>query len=310
MRIAIVNDMIMAVEAMRRLVSGDARHQLAWIASDGAEAVRRCAEDTPDLILMDLAMPVLDGVEATRRIMSASPCAILIVTASVGSRCAKVFEALGAGAMDAVTTPTLGGDGGAVLLAKIESISRIIGLNGSRNPAQAGIAPPDCVDCLTVIGSSAGGPSALALILQGLPTNFNSPIVVVQHVDATFAPAMVDWLNHQSPLPVRIVREGDQPQPGSVLIAGTNNHLVFIDSKTLGYTAHPRDCSCIPSVDVFFESAARHWKGTISGVILTGMGRDGAKGLKALREAGALTIAQDKASCVVYGMPKAAEEIG
>lgn len=310
MRIAIVNDMIMAVEAMRRLVSADARHQLVWVARDGAEAVRCCAEETPDLILMDLVMPVLDGVEATRRIMAESPCAILVVTASVGSRCAKVFDALGAGALDAVSTPTLGGDGGAVLLSKIESIGRIIGVDGNRSAAQLGMPPSACVDCLTVVGSSAGGPAALARILKDLPTDFRSPIVIVQHVDATFAPAMADWLNHQSHLPVRIAREGDQPRSGSVLIAGTNNHLVFTNSWTLGYTAHPRDCSCSPSVDVFFESVARHWKGKMAGVLLTGMGRDGARGLRALRDAGALTIAQDKASSVVYGMPKAAEEIG
>src|SRR5882724_12962544 len=107
MRIAIVNDMVMAVEAMRRLLLEARGHELAWVARDGAEAVERCARDTPDLVLMDLVMPEMDGVEAIRRIMARNPCAIVVVTASVNRHCSKVFEALGAGALDAVNTPTL-----------------------------------------------------------------------------------------------------------------------------------------------------------------------------------------------------------
>src|SRR5512136_244387 len=126
MRIALVNDVVTAVEAMRRVVLSTREHRLAWIAHDGAEALDLCARDTPDLILMDLIMPGMDGVEATRRIMARKPCAIVVVTANVTGNSSKVFEAMGAGALDAVNTPVLGcpgaSDGAKALLAKIETI--------------------------------------------------------------------------------------------------------------------------------------------------------------------------------------------
>ncbi|MET0261629.1 MAG: response regulator, partial [Rariglobus sp.] len=112
MRIAIVNDLMLAVEAMRRVLAADGRHTVAWTARDGAEAVEKCAADTPDLVLMDLVMPVMDGVEATRRIMQASPCAILVVTGTMEGNASRLYEALGAGALDAVETPALGKSGG------------------------------------------------------------------------------------------------------------------------------------------------------------------------------------------------------
>jgi two-component system response regulator WspF len=135
-------------------------------------------------------------------------------------------------------------------------------------------------------------------------------MVIVQHIDAQFAPSMASWLGEQSALTVRVAKERDHPQAGTALIAASNDHLIFIDSQTLSYTPEPRGCHYRPSVDVFFESVKNHWRGDVVAALLTGMGRDGAKGLKALRVAGAFTIAQDAGSCVVYGMPKAAAEMG
>jgi chemotaxis response regulator CheB len=143
-------------------------------------------------------------------------------------------------------------------------------------------------------------------MLRGLPKDFPAAIVIVQHVDEHFATGMAEWLNQASLLSVRVAREGDRPAPMSVLLASTRDHLTFKSADRLGYTVEPSENVYRPSVDVFFQSVCRLWRGDVIGVLLTGMGRDGAIGLKALRDQGYHTIAQDEATCAVYGMPKAA----
>lgn len=317
MRIAIVNDTVMAVEAMRRVLLSAHGHQIAWIARDGAEAVECSARDTPDLILMDLIMPRMDGVEATRRIMAKTPCAIVVVTANVNRHSAKVFEAMGAGALDAVNTPVLDHpenlNGTAPLLAKIETISKLVGDGISQKffaPADDMSPRPGVTgDQLVIIGASAGGPAAVAGVLAAVPVNFPAAVVIVQHVDASFAHGLANWLHSQTPLKVRLAEEGDQPRAGEALLASREDHLVFASPTRLTYTRQPLEAPFRPSVDVFFKSVARIWQGKVSGVLLTGMGRDGAEGLKALRDRGHHTIAQDEATSAVYGMPKAAAEL-
>lgn len=159
---------------------------------------------------------------------------------------------------------------------------------------------------LVGIGASAGGPAALAMLLADLPKDFPAAIVIVQHVDDHLVQNMADWLSRQCQLPVRIAQEGDRPTPGVVMLARTADHLVFKTADRLGYTPEPRDYAYRPSVDAFFHSVTRFWRGQAIGVLLTGMGRDGALGLKALRDQGRHTIAQDQQSSAVYGMPKAA----
>lgn len=316
MTVGIVNDLALAVEALRRVVLASGRHQILWIARDGAEAVEKCAAHRPDCILMDLIMPVMDGVEATRQIMARTPCAILVVTATVEGNAAKVFEAMGHGALDAVNTPRLGGrgdiSGGEGLLAKMEIIARLI------SPVAPPAAPPTLTSTvpgphgrpLILIGSSTGGPQALAEIFSSLGPNFTVPIALVQHVDVEFAAGLANWLETETGIRVRVVCSGDQPTPGYVHLAGTHDHLVLRPDGRFGYQVEPQDAFYRPSVDVLFESAARHWCGPVLAVLLTGMGRDGARGLLALKQAGAETIAQDRDSCIVFGMPKAAIELG
>jgi len=318
MRIAIVNDTLIATEALRRIIRTVPNYVIAWSARDGAQAVMKCAKDTPDLILMDLIMPVMDGVEATRRIMSHSPCAILIVTSTVMGHSSKVFEAMGYGALDVVNTPILGTngypEGGASLLAKIATISKLIGKSPARSSQRRSMleysSQPKRSPPLVVIGASTGGPQAIAAILTRLSKDFPAAVVIIQHVDEQFAPGLAEWLNAQSALPVQVAMALCQPEIGKVLVARTNDHLVLQSDLTLNYIKEPRNYAYRPSVDVFFKSAAKHWRGKGVGVLLTGMGRDGAMGLGLLRSAGWHTIAQNQSSCVVYGMPKAAVELG
>ncbi|MGO4331653.1 chemotaxis response regulator protein-glutamate methylesterase [Cupriavidus sp. 2TAF22] len=314
MKIGIVNDSQLAVVALRRVIALDPELEVAWVAEDGESAVRMAAARTPDLILMDLLMPGIDGVEATRRIMAATPCAIVVVTMDLGRNASQVFDAMGHGAIDAVDTPTLAQPDSQLasgpLLRKIRNIGRLIEGRVAPARANATLARRAGAERLVALGASAGGPAALAAVLGALPDGFNAAVIAVQHVDEAFAAGMADWLDAQCPLPVRLAREGEAPQPGTVLLAGSNDHLRLLSPAKMVYTEEPSDYLYRPSIDVFFESVAQHWRGDAVGVLLTGMGRDGALGLKAMRERGYLTIAQDQATSAVYGMPKAAAAIG
>ena len=314
MKIGIVNDSALAVAALRRALALDNTLDIVWVASDGEQGVQMAARQTPDLILMDLLMPVVDGVEATRRIMAATPCAIVVVTMDLGRNANKVFDAMGQGAIDAVDTPTLTASDAMLaagpLLRKIRNIDRLLAGRARAPQTLAAASSAPAAPRLVAIGASAGGPAALATLLGALPADFGAAVVTVQHVDEAFAQGMAEWLDAQSPLPVRIARAGEAPQAGTMLLAGTNDHLRLVAGARMAYTPEPGDYRYRPSIDVFFESVVEHWRGEAVGVLLTGMGRDGAQGLKAMRERGFLTIAQDQATSAVYGMPKAAATLG
>jgi two-component system response regulator WspF len=322
MRIAIVNDLALAREVLRRLVLSVPGYTVAWTAENGEEAVRKAAQDRPDIILMDLVMPVLDGVEATRRIMAQSPCPILLVTSTVTGNFNLVFRAMGYGGLDAVNTPTLGPDGtvrdGEGILARIAKLARLkekatdpvpVALSAGV-PAPVFGTPAARLCPVVALGASTGGPEALALILKALPARFPAAVVVIQHIAAEFAPGLATWLQGQSSLSVRLASDGDQARPGTVLLAGTNDHLVLRADLRLGYVHEPAEYPYRPSVDVFFDSLARCWSRAGVAVLLTGMGNDGARGLLALRLRGWHTIAQDQATSVVHGMPRVAAELG
>ena len=318
MKVAIVNDSKAAAEVLRRILVELPAFHLLWTAYSGEEALRLCETAHPDIILMDLIMPGIDGAETTRRIMQSKPCVILVVTATTVGNRDQVFEAMGHGALDAVNTPTLGPDGdmsGAeVLLQKLRMVARLVAPShhsaAHHTPGKAVAAGLDSSTLPIVgIGASTGGPQALAQVLSHLPSNFPAAILVAQHVDEHFAPGLAKWLQHHSPLPIRIAHDGEPITPGGVWIAGSKDHLVYNEGGFVSYTPHPRATAYRPSVDALFNSLAAPHRAMRIGVLLTGMGRDGAEGMLALNHGGALTIAQDAASCVVYGMPKAAVEL-
>lgn len=315
-RVAIVNDMKMAIEVLRRVVSSIPNTEVAWIAEDGVQAVQKCRQDRPDLVLMDLIMPVMDGVEATRRIMRESPCPILVVTATVTGNCDPVFESLGHGALDAVNTPVLGRDGtidgSEALVRKIRDIVRLqrgraAGMQVSA-PA-GGRSMPDATTRnvhLLAIGASTGGPQALAKVLGGLASLREYSAVIVQHLDPIFVPGLAEWLAHETNKQVRQAQAGMRPEGGVVYVACSPDHLVLDSSGAFQYSREPEENVYRPSVDVFFESLLSAPLRPGIALLLTGMGRDGAAGMKALRDAGWRTIAQDEASSIVWGMPGAA----
>jgi two-component system, chemotaxis family, response regulator WspF len=312
MKLAIVNDSLPAREGLQRLLRTRSDCELLWTAENGPEAIDFCQEKRPDIILMDMVMPGMDGAEVTRRILAQHTCAILIVTASIFDNASKIFEAMGAGALDVAVTPCLSRPGEvAEFFRKLDQIQRLHGSEAmgiAEKHAQRTVnhkAPQTAI----LIGASAGGPTALASILSTLSPELPVGIVIAQHMDSRFDDAFISWLNDQSSWPVRKAISGDEITSGQVLVAGANRHLVFTPSQQLGFSDQPQ-FAYIPSIDVLFASAARYWRGKLAGVVLTGMGSDGAKGLQQLKEAGHLTLAQDKDSSALYGMPKVAAEAG
>jgi len=324
MRVAIANDSALATEALRRVLAADPRHTISWMARDGDEAVRRCCADRPDVVLMDLVMPVLNGAEATRQIMQRCPCAVLVVTSTVAGNFDLVCQALSHGAYDAVCTPPLAGPAaaraGAELLAKLERVERVNHhLACGAAEAEPESKPPEeaapawlasAPMPLVAIGASTGGPAALEAILARWPPGFPAALVIAQHIALEFAALLADWLDQRSELTVRLAVPGDRPQAGVALVANGAEHLLLTPQRTWTYSPAPHDCAYQPSVDALFHSLAAHWPWPSVAVLLTGIGRDGAEGLLELREKGWHTIAQDEATSVVYGMPQAARRLG
>jgi chemotaxis response regulator CheB len=316
MRIAIVNDLRLACEALRRAVTSSGQHEVAWTALDGAAALEMTRRDRPDLILMDMIMPGLDGVGATRKIMKEVPCPILVVTSTVSGNISKVFEALGHGALDVVQTPTFGAQGeltGAKPL--LEKIARIEHLGDRRAPGCTPTLPQPAPEGgadrprLVLIGSSTGGPKVLADILAALPRDLPAAVVIAQHVDSDYAAGLASWLAESSRLPVSLAQSGQDVRPAHVYVAPSSQHLTFSPDRRLALSDEADALWYRPSIDVLFNAAAQHWRVPGVAVLLTGMGRDGASGLATLRKLGWTTIAQDQASSVVWGMPKAAIEL-
>ncbi len=315
MRIAIVNDLELAVTVLKKVIS-ETDHSLAWVAYNGSEAVEKCREDCPDLVLMDLIMPVMNGTEAISEIMKNTPCAILVVTASMEGNSPKVFEALGAGALDAVKTPVFLSSGAITgaedLIKRINTVSKLIGIEQFTPQQEKRVEkvtdynPP----LMIAIGASTGGPKAVANIIETLPGDLGAALVLIQHVDASYALGFTEWLDDQTELTVSVAREGGEPQKNTLFVANTNDHLVINEDLLFHYTPHPKEFPFRPSVDIFFQSLAANWPSAGLAVLLTGIGSDGAEGLLALKNAGWHTIAQDRETSIVYGMPKAAAENG
>lgn len=307
MRIGILDEARRA-ELLKRAILLGAEHEVSWLADSEAALAEQCAATVPDLVLVNVDLQSVDGLAATRRLVRDARSAVLVTVAGQADP-ARVFEAIGHGALDAIALNDAADVAAiaAVLLPKVAAMARWIGKSGAKGAATT-VADDHGVTSqrLIAIGASAGGPAALSVVLGGLSRTLPAGIVVVQHLGEDFTEGVAEWLQRNTTLEVRVAREGDRPAAGTVLVAGGNDHLIFKSAGRLGYTAEPRDKIYRPSIDVFFQSVCRLWRGSAVGVLLTGMGRDGAQGLQAMRAHGFHTIAQNEATCAVYGMPKAA----
>lgn len=318
-RVVIADDSLVAREMLAQILATDPCIEVVGQAKDGVEAVDMVERLRPDLVTMDIHMPKLDGLGATEKIMAFSPTPILVVSSSVhGEGMGRAFDALNLGALEVIKKPEprdwadLDRIGRDVLrkikiLANVRVITHIRGRHGPQGPIAMAKGPTKRT--LVAIGSSTGGPSALLSVLGRLPADFPVPIVIAQHIAEGFIPGLVSWLDSGTPLRCTAAVEGQRPEPGCVYFAPTGANMVM-DGSFLRFQPPSYGQVYIPSADTLFDSVARsHGKQAI-GVILTGMGADGAGGLKLMRNAGAATIAQDEATCTVFGMPKAAIEAG
>jgi two-component system, chemotaxis family, protein-glutamate methylesterase/glutaminase len=332
LRVLVVEDSITIRKRLVEVLEEDPHFEVVAEAADGREAIDRCLALRPDAVTMDMMLPVMTGLAATEYIMAHCPTPILVVSASFNrGEVFKTYDALAAGAVEVIEKPT-GQEAPGVweraflstlkIVARIRVIThpraRLTGVTrsfeeGARaQPAQWHAARTDPAPIGVLgLGASTGGPNALVQVLGSLPKDFTAPVLVVLHIGAAFAPAFGEWMGTQVPRPVAFARGGElvQSLTNRIVLAPPDHHLI-VQGGRLALTEDAERHSCRPSVDVLFESLAREYGNEAAACLLTGMGRDGALGMLALRRSGASTIAQDEATSVVYGMPREAALIG
>ena len=304
MKVAIVHDDTDATRLLRYLLA-DLGHEVCWGCAVSKEAIDLCRKNLPDLLLLKLDMPDMSATDLIRSIMTNTPTTIIVMSKSVKKHPGRVFEAMSAGALDAFTEPSTDEPQSIQdLKRKITNISSLHKTTKSSPlPVQMQI---DKNLPLIAIGASTGGPAALVKVLSKLPNKPHAVIVIIQHMDKQFSEGMAKWIDEQTQIKVEIALANQKPMPGVVYIAAGDDHLILKKNGHFDYTAEPVDYPYRPSVDVFFESAVTNWPNKMIGVLLTGMGRDGANGLLSFYNRGMFTIAQNEESCAVFGMPKAA----
>ncbi len=310
-RVLVADDSALFRELLSGVVAAEPGFDVVAVASNGDEAARLARSLRPDVITMDLNMPDADGFSGIARIMAETPTPILVLTANRAETVG--FRALSLGALDILEKPqatTDLGEYGQLLRSRLRLLAGVKVIRHLRGLRERAEAPPrpGARPELVVVGASLGGPRALAAILRALPAQFPVPIAVVQHIADGFTSGLASWLASESRLEVREARDGDRLRPGLVVLAPTGRHLVVGDGVARLSDAPPVD-TFRPSVTPLFLSAARAYGAGVCGVILTGMGRDGAEGLRAIKDAGGPTLAQDEATSAVFGMPRAAIEL-
>lgn len=332
-RVLLAEDSITVRKRLREVLSTDSSVQVIAEAEDGKQAIKLCRELRPDVLSLDMMMPEMSGLAATEYIMAHCPTPILIVSSSFNrGELFKTYDALAAGAVDVLEKPR--GDGSdqnweQSFISAIKMVSRIKVITHPRGRLKqfdhalgqakpAALPPPSALQSpgaqaarIIALGASTGGPGALVEVFRGIPVGVQLPILVVLHIGEPFGMAFADWLDGQTQHRVVYAEGGENLADlgGKIVLAPPGHHMVVGHGRILLNSA-PERHSCRPSVDVLFESLAREQGASTLACLLTGMGRDGAAGLLEIRRAGGFTIAQDEASCVVYGMPREAALLG
>ena len=324
-RVMVAEDSLTVRRHLVELFSSDPEFEIVGEAEDGKQAIELCQRLRPDVITMDMMMPVMTGLAATEFIMAHCPTPILIVSSSTNrGELFRTYDALSAGAVDVLEKPDgfdVDGSWERRLLDATRLVSRIRVITHPRARLAGAARPPGFVQPpvsrtatslrVVAIGASTGGPGAIVEVLRALPAQFQLPILLVLHINEPFGAAFAEWLDGQTSRRVAHPNDGDAVSSlvGKVAMAPGGQHLVVRGGR-LHLTMDPERHSCRPSVDVLFESVAQEYGAAAAAVLLTGMGRDGAAGLLGVRQAGGVTIAQDEATSVVFGMPKEAIELG
>ncbi len=316
--VLVVDDSPLCRQLIVDALSKDPTLEIIGTAANGQEAIEKTRALKPQVITMDVDMPVMDGLTATEKIMGEIPTPILVLTADPRNQAPELtHRALEVGALALQVKPALDAGPEAWNLARevklLSSVRVIRHLRGVRKmPSASHPAVPDSVAFSTsaigvvAIASSTGGPQVVHRLLSDLPVDFPAPIVIVQHINAAFAESLAGWLSASSKLKIKVAQDGDSLVPGVVLIAPPDKHLVVPQRGKVSIIAgEPRD-GHVPSASMLLESAAKAYGRRTVGMILTGMGADGADGMLAIKNAGGRTVAQSQETCVVFGMPGAA----
>ena len=315
-RVLICEDSKAYAVTLSRFLARDEEIEVVGIAASGEQAIADVERLRPNLLTLDMRLPGIDGLGVVRALMSANPLPIVILSAYVAKGSEQAVEALAAGALDIVSKDKLRLDHPDDIWAQAmrSRLKRLSSIRVSSSPAtptpppQRTVKSPPRLARVVGIGASTGGPPALAAVLGGLPADFSVPVLVVQHMTPGFIDGLARWLDQKTPIPVRIARAGDAAGPG-VWFAPDDAHLTLSQSMRFALD-HETEAAHRPSVDALLASLARGPGNEAVGVVLTGMGTDGAEGATAIRRAGGLVIAQDEASSVVYGMPRAVARDG